>query len=430
MIILIEHINQILWAIATAMIVLSGFYFTKKLKGVQFRFSSMIHHLFEKEKKNGGISPIQTLMMSLAGRIGVGSIAGVALAIYIGGVGSIFWMWMIALMTGANTFVETVLGVKFKEKDEGKIYVGGPSYYLKNGLHKPHLGKMYAILIIMSYVIGFLGIQSNTITRSCQEIFSVPSCLIGLVIVLLSGMIIFGGVKKIADVTSKLVPIMTLVYVATALVIVVMNIHMIPTIFIQILKQAFRIDAFFSAFLPTFIVGIQRGLFSNEAGMGTGSIVASATDSNNAKKQGYLQVLGIYVTTFLICTSTAMIILTSDYASFTSIDMNGIELTQYAFHYHLGDFGTIIVFLSILLFSFSTILTGYYYGESSLKYILGKTNVKKVTILKMITLFFLLLGSIVSANILWKIVDIFVALLAIINTYAILKLQKVVEKET
>ena len=125
-----------------------------------------------------------------------------------------------------------------------------------------------------------------------------------------------------------------------------------------------------------------------------------------------------------------MIILTSDYASFTSIDMNGIELTQYAFHYHLGDFGTIIVFLSILLFSFSTILTGYYYGESSLKYILGKTNVKKVTILKMITLFFLLLGSIVSANILWKIVDIFVALLAIINTYAILKLQKVVEKET
>ena len=430
MIILIEHINQILWAIATAMIVLSGFYFTKKLKGVQFRFSSMIHHLFEKEEKNGGISPIQTLMMSLAGRIGVGSIAGVALAIYIGGVGSIFWMWMIALVTGANTFVETVLGVKFKEKDEGKIYVGGPSYYLKNGLHKPHLGKMYAILIIMSYVIGFLGIQSNTITRSCQEIFSVPSCLIGLVIVLLSGMIIFGGVKKIADVTSKLVPIMTLVYVATALVIVVMNIHMIPTIFIQILKQAFRIDAFLSAFLPTFIVGIQRGLFSNEAGMGTGSIVASATDSNNAKKQGYLQVLGIYVTTFLICTSTAMIILTSDYASFTSIDMNGIELTQYAFHYHLGAFGTIIVFLSILLFSFSTILTGYYYGESSLKYILGKTNVTKVTILKMITLFFLLLGSIVSANILWKIVDIFVALLAIINTYAILKLQKVVEKET
>ena len=430
MIILIEHINQILWAIATAMIVLSGFYFTKKLKGVQFRFSSMIHHLFEKEEKHGGISPIQTLMMSLAGRIGVGSIAGVALAIYIGGVGSIFWMWMIALVTGANTFVETVLGVKFKEKDEGKIYVGGPSYYLKNGLHKPHLGKMYAILIIMSYVIGFLGIQSNTITRSCQEIFSVPSCLIGLVIVLLSGMIIFGGVKKIADVTSKLVPIMTLVYVATALVIVVMNIHMIPTIFIQILKQAFRIDAFLSAFLPTFIVGIQRGLFSNEAGMGTGSIVASATDSNNAKKQGYLQVLGIYVTTFLICTSTAMIILTSDYASFTSIDMNGIELTQYAFHYHLGAFGTIIVFLSILLFSFSTILTGYYYGESSLKYILGKTNVTKVTILKMITLFFLLLGSIVSANILWKIVDIFVALLAIINTYAILKLQKVVEKET
>lgn len=430
MIILIEQANQILWAIATAMIVLSGLYFTKKLKGVQFRFPSMIYHLFEKEEKQGGISPVQTLMMSLAGRIGVGSIAGVALAIYIGGVGSIFWMWIIALITGANTFVETVLGVKYKEKDEGRIYVGGPSYYLKNALHKPCLGKIYAILIIMSYIIGFLGIQSNTIARSCQEMFSISPWMIGLVIVFLSGVIIFGGVKKIADVTSKLVPIMTLVYVVTATFIVVMNIRMIPTIFIQILKQAFRFDAFFSAFLPTFIVGIQRGLFSNEAGIGTGSIVASATDSNNAKKQGYLQVLGIYVTTFLICTSTAMIILTSDYASFTSIDMNGIELTQHAFHYHLGSFGTTIVFLSILLFSFSTILTGYYYGESSLKYILGKVHSRELILLKSFTLLFLLLGSILSSNTLWKIVDIFVALLAIINTYAILKLQKVVEKET
>lgn len=429
MIILIEQINQILWAIATAMIVLSGLYFTKKLKGVQFRFPSMIYHLFEKEEKKGGISPIQTLMMSLGGRIGVGSIAGVALAIYIGGIGSVFWMWIIALITGANTFAETVLGMKYKERDEGKIYVGGPSYYLKNILHKPYLGKIYAILIIMSYIIGFLGIQSNTITRSCQEMFSVPSWVIGIFIAFLSGIIIFGGVKKIANVTSKLVPIMMIIYVVTAFLIVTMNIRMIPNIFIGILKQAFRFDAFFSAFLPTFIVGIQRGLFSNEAGIGTGSIVASTTNSNNVKKQGYLQVLGIYITTFLICTSTAMIILTSDYASFTSIDMNGIELTHHAFYYHLGNFGATIVLFSILLFSFSTILTGYYYGESSLKYILGKVHFKELILLKSFTLLFLLLGSIISANTLWKIVDIFVALLAIINTYAILKLQKVVEKE-
>ncbi len=430
MIILIEWINQILWAVATTMIILSGLFFTKKLKGIQFRFSSMIYRLFEKEEKKEGITPVQTLMMSLAGRIGVGSIAGVALAIYIGGVGSVFWMWMIALITGANTFVETVLGVKFKEKDEGKIYVGGPSYYLKNGLHKLCLGKIYAILIIMSYTIGFLGIQSNTITRSCQEMFSVSAWWVGTIIVLFSGLIIFGGVKKIADVTSRLVPVMTLVYVATAIYIVIMNIHMIPTIFIEILKQAFRFDAFFSAFLPTLIIGIQRGLFSNEAGIGTGSIVASATDSNDVKKQGYLQVLGIYITTFLICTSTAIIILTSDYTSFTSIDINGIELTQRAFHYHLGNLGTLIVFLSILLFSFSTILTGYYYGESSLKYILREVHSRKLIMLKVITLLFLMLGSILPSNTLWKIVDIFVALLAIINTYAILKLQKVVEKET
>lgn len=420
---MLERANQILWAIATASILLSGVYFTFRLKGIQFGLRKMMKKLLEKEDTKGGISPVQTLMMSLAGRIGVGSIAGVALAIYMGGVGSIFWMWMIALISAANTFAETVLGVRYKEKDHGNLYVGGPSYYMKKGVKKPYLGMLYAILIFVSYIIGFLGIQSNTIVKSMQEITYVPAVIIGLVIVVLSGLIIFGGVTKIANATGKLVPIMTVVYVATALFVLVKNITMVPGILGSIFAQAFRLDSFFSAFIPTFIVGIQRGLFSNEAGIGTGSIAASATNSTDARKQGYLQMLGIYITTFLICTSTAIIILTSNYQSISGVDMNGIELTQHAFTYHLGIFGTVVVFLSIILFSFSTILTGYYYGESSLKFMYGSISRRKLFFVKLFTLFFILLGAIISSNLLWKVVDLFVAALAIMNTYAMIKLR-------
>ena len=223
---------------------------------------------------------------------------------------------------------------------------------------------------------------------------------------------------------------MTGMYVCTAIYIVIRNIEHIPYVFSQIISQAFCFESFFSAFIPTLIIGIQRGLFSNEAGLGTGSIAASSTSSSDGVQQGYLQMLGIYITTFFICTSTAIIILTSNYQNISYTDMNGIELTQHAFQYHLGQYGNWIVFLSIILFSFSTILTGYYYGETSMKYICGKITEKGLLLLRILTLAFILLGSIISSSTLWILVDIFVAVLAIINTYSILKLKKEVEKTT
>lgn len=424
-----ETLNTIIWAVATALILFSGLYFTITLNFIQFNIREMLSNLLKRSKNKGGITPAQTLMLALAGRIGVGSIAGVALAIYLGGIGSIFWMWVIGILSSVNTFSETVLGIVYKEKDYGNVYKGGPSYYIRKGLNKPKLGNIYAIFILISYIGGFISIQSNTITKSLVKIIEINPIIIGVMICALTAAIIFGGIKKIASFTSKLVPIMTLFYLMVAVYVVVSNIDMIPNIFFQIVIGAFNFKSIIFGFLPVFIIGIQRGIFSNEAGLGTGSIASSTTDENNPTSQGYVQMLGIYVTTLLICTATAIIILTSNYQELELFDVNGIEITQYAFNYHLGEFGNIILFVFILMFAFSTVLTGYYYGESSLKYFFRKMKSSYLICLKLLTLLVLFLGCIVSSSFLWKLVDILVAILAIINIYALLSLRKDVKRE-
>lgn len=408
-------LNKFFLAIATALIVLLGIYFTWKLKGIQFNIPAIIQSFKHKKGDSKGISPVSSLMMVLAGRIGVGSIAGVALAIYIGGVGSIFWMWVIALIAASSTFIETVLGIKYKEHDEGNIYKGGPSYYMKNGLGLKKLGALYAIIVLIAYIGGFLGIQSNTIVKSFDSIVSVPTIVIATIICLFTAVVIFGGVSKIVNVTNKLVPTMTILYVGIALIIVLKNFSLFPTVLLSIFKEAFHLESFFSAFLPTMIVGIQRGIFSNEAGLGTGSLASSTTSDTDAVRNGFIQVVGIYITTLLICTSTAFVILTSNYNTINFHDINGIEITQYAFTYHLGNLGNYIVFGSIILFSFSTILTGYYYGESCLKYFFHNLHPRLLFLLKMSAILVIFLGCFLSPTILWNLVDIFVAFLAIIN---------------
>lgn len=419
-------INKVLWAVATSLILMCGIFFTYKFHFIQFQVKQMFRSLKVDQTSNNSISPISSLMMVLAGRIGVGSIAGVALAIYLGGVGSIFWMWVVALLAASSTFAETVLGIKYHEHDHGTIYKGGPAYYIKHGLGMKRLGAFFAILVIVSYIGGFLGIQSNTIAKSFASIIPVPASLIAVVICVLTAVIIFGGVEKIAAVTNKLVPIMTLVYVGTAIYICLCHITLVPSIFLHIITEAFQLKPFFAGFLATFVVGIQRGIFSNEAGLGTGSIASSTTDNPDTVKNGCIQILGIYITTLLICTATAFIILTSDYTSLVLQDINGIEITQYAFTYHLGQLGNYIVFLSIILFSFSTILTGYYYGESCLKYFFKTINPCYLVILKIVTLIILFLGVMLSATFLWNLVDLFVACLAIINMIVLYKLYPIV----
>lgn len=420
---MLEYLNNLLWIIATILIVFSGIYFTFSLRGVQFRFKKMFNSLFHGEKTKG-IKSYQTLMMVLAARIGVGSIAGVALAIHLGGIGSIFWMWVIAFIGASNSFVETVLGIIYKEKDEENIYKGGPSYYIKKGLNNKFLGGVYAIIVIFSYVGGILSIQSNTITKSINEITYVSPIVVGIIISIFTALVIFGGIKRIASTASKIVPFMTVGYILIAIYICIIKIDIIPDIFLSIIKDAFNFKPFVSGFLGSMLIGVQRGIFSNEAGLGTGAIASSTVETKDSISQGYLQMIGVYITTLLICTSTAIIILTSPYGNLVLNDVNGIEITQFAFSYHLGDIGNYLVFISIILFSFTTILTGYYDGEASLKYFFKDVKKRYLLYLKIATITILFLGCLISSTTLWAFVDILVAVEAIINIYAIFSLRK------
>lgn len=420
----ILFINKILWSITTILMIYSGIYFTFKLNGIQFRFKDIFKSL-KKSNNDNTISPFETLTMALAGRIGVGSLAGVALSIYIGGIGTIFWMWVTALICAPNAFSESVLGVLYHKKDND-IYVGGPSYYINYGLKKKKLSNLYAFLIIITYIFGFLSIQSNTITKSITDVISIEPIIIGIIITLVTSLIIFSGVKGIAKVTSALVPIMSLIFILISLFIIGINIDKIPNVIVGIVKHAFNFKALGMGIFSTFIIGLQRGIFSNEAGIGTGAI-ASAISNDNPVKQGLLQVLGIYFTTLVICTITAFVIILSNYNTLILNDINGIEITNYAFSFFIGKLGNLTVIISIVLFAFSTIVAGYYYGESNLKFLVK--NDKYTFILKVVTLFMLLISSVVSSNILWNFVDIFVAVLGIINIISIFYLRKDIIKE-
>lgn len=413
---MLETIKSIMWAIVTALILLSGLYFSKELHFPQLKINKIFKSL--KGNNNKGITPIKTLFLTLAGRIGVGSIAGVALAIYLGGPGTIFWMWVVAIISGALAYIETMLAIKYKDKKQN---IGGPSYYIKKGLKNKPLAIIYSLIIIISYLIGFIPIQSNTVAKSIDMINPTNHLIIGLIIAFISFVIIKDGINKISKVTSKLVPFMTLIYISMALFVIIINIEKFPQVLSQIIQEAFQIKPFLTSFIPVILIGVQRAIFSNESGIGLGAIAASASNSINGSKSGYIQVLGVYITTILICTATAFMILIFDYKSVTLTNPNGIELTSLAFNYHFGSLGTILLVACILMFSFSTVLTGYYYCQSSLKFLSKNINTKCLLI---ITPLSVVLGAITSPTTIWTLVDILVAILAIINIYSIFKLKE------
>ncbi len=423
---MIKILNSILWSTTIVLLLGGGLYFTIKLKGVQFKIISMFKSF--KPEKNSTVTPFKSLTMALAARIGVGSLAGIAIAIYNGGKGTIFWIWISSLITSVNTFVESVLGIKYHQKDKEQ-YIGGPAYYIDKGLNKKKLAKCYALLIILAYIVGFMSIQANTIASSLNDYYKIAPIITGIIVAVISGIIIIKGLKGIVEVTSTLVPIMGFGYLLLSLLIIAININKIPSIIFDIVQDAFNFKAISGGLIATFIIGIQRGVFSTEAGLGSGAIAASAVPTNKTIKIGLTQVLGIHFTTFIICTLTSLIILTSPYETLNIANMNGIELTQYALNYHLGHIGIIILVLSIISFAFSTIIAGYYYGESNLKYLKNNINNLDISLLKAVTIVILIIGSVVSASFLWNLVDIFVALMAIINMYALISLRKTVIKE-
>lgn len=409
---------RLLTLISITLLLGGGIYFSIKLSFPQLKWKRLFSGF--KEVDINSISPFKSLMMSLAARIGVGSIAGVALAIYIGGPGTIFWIWTTGIITSVNTYCESYLGAKYQIKDKNS-YRGGPYYYIEYGLKKKKLARVYALLIIVAYIVGFMTIQANTISVSVSNYYHLNIKLVAIILIIISYLSISKGLNTIINITSKIVPIIGISYISLSLIIIINNLNVIPSIIINILTNAFNIKSITASFIPTFIVGIIRGIFSTEAGLGTGSIATSTTHTKNKINLGLIQILGIYFTVFIVCTSTALIILTSNYNTLIINNINGIELTQYALNYHLGRYGSVVLILSIIFLAYSTIIAGYYYGESSVKY-LCKSNTA-VCILKILTIILLYFGSIINSRILWNVVDVLVEILAILNMYSLLKMR-------
>lgn len=418
---MLQIINDLLWSTAIIFLLGGGLYFSIRLGFPQFKLASLFKG-FKKDSKSS-VSPFRSLTMSLAARIGVGSLAGIALAIYTGGPGTIFWIWIAGIITAVNAFCESYLGAKYQEKD-GDAYKGGPAFYIEKGLKNKKLASIYAVLIIIAYIVGFMTIQANTITTSIHDYYGFSPLIIGIVLAIISGISIMRGLNEIANITSKLVPIMGIGYILLSISIILMNLNQIPAVLINIITDALHLKAISGGIIATFVIGIQRGVFSTEAGLGTGAIASSTSHTDNKVNLGLIQILGIYFTVFVVCTSTAIIILTSDYTSLNFENMNGIELTQYALNHHLGKTGILVLILSVVSLAYSTIVAGYYYGESSLKYLIKNVTKKQINILKIVTVILLVIGSIMSASLLWNIVDVLVAVLSIINMYALLRLRR------
>ena len=403
---------SITWYVASIFIIYSGIKYSIKYKFKQSNIREFIIAI--KSKSNNNVSPLASLSMSLAAKIGVGSLSGVALALYFGGVGSIFWMCIISLLISINTYVECVLGIKYRDK-VGNSFVGGPSFYIKKCLNNKYLSLLYGILVIVTYSGLFLSIQSNTIVNVLND-FNIDVSLIVIVLSLVTFIIIRKGSHNIFLVDSILVPIMLIFYVSLG-IYVLFNSGNLLNIFKIMISDAFSIKNI----IPVFLVGMQRAVFISESGIGTSAISASACD-NNPDKQGMLEILGIHVTTFLVCFITFLIIVTSNYNMIDFGNINGIEIVMYAFNFHFGKFGKIILTIITILFAFSTIISGYFFGENNVR--IFTNNKKLITIFKVFVILVIAISGYVSPNILWNLTDYFIAILAIINISSILRISK------
>jgi AGCS family alanine or glycine:cation symporter len=369
---LVSIVNNVLWGdgrVLIVMLVACGVWFTVKLGGVQLRHFGHMFSLLKGSNTStkDGISSFQALCTSLSARVGTGNLAGVAVAISLGGSGAIFWMWMIALLGMATGFAESVLGQLYKVRDENGEFRGGPAYYIKQGLNKTWLAVAFSLCLFFGYGFVFSAVQANTITDALNNAYTFPKEVVGLGIITLAALIVVGGLRGIARFAEYVVPFMGIGYVLVALGITIINISELPAMLLDIVKSAFGLQEAGAGALGAAIKnGIQRGLYSNEAGSGSvpHAAASAAPNPNHPVSQGYIQMLGVFLDTMILCTATAFIILLAGGSS--SEQMEGIRLTQDAMSSHLGEGGTDFVAAAISLFAFTSVVANYAYGESNL----------------------------------------------------------------
>ena len=432
---IITEVNDFLWTyILIAVLVGCGLWFTWRTRFVQFRMlKEMIRLLGDSSVKHPGhkhISSFQAFAVSVATRVGTGNLAGVATAIAIGGPGAVFWMWIIALIGSATAFVESTLAQLFKLRHKDS-FIGGPAYYIQKGMHNRWMSALFAILITITFGLSYNSIQSNTICQAMNEAFGWNQVLTGIVLVMMSLAIVFGGIQRIAKVSSVIVPVMAIGYFILAFVIVLMNIHLMPHVFKVIISNAFGLEQITGGGLgATMMNGIKRGLFSNEAGEGSAPNVAATASVSHPVKQGLIQALGVFTDTLLVCSCTAFIILIS--GLYSHPELNGIALTQSALQSEIGSSGPIFIAIAIFLFAFSSIIGNYYYGEANIRFLFGRKEENNNRKLKSILFIYrlcsggvlVMFGALASLEIVWNLGDLCMALLTACNLIAILVLGK------
>ena len=422
----INFINDLLWTyILLALLLCCALWFSLKTKFVQIRmFGEMVRLLGESAGKpeNGEkhISSFQAFAISIASRVGTGNLAGVATAIAVGGPGAVFWMWLMALLGAASSFVESTLAQLYKTHGKDS-YVGGPAYYMRKGLKQPWMGTLFAVLITITFGFAFNSVQSNTICAAFEHAFGWEHTVVGLVITVSTVLIIFGGVQRIARVSSILVPVMALGYVLLALFIVVLNITEIPAVIRLIVSHAFGWEQALGGGVGVALMqGIKRGLFSNEAGMGSAPNVAATAHVTHPVKQGLIQALGVFTDTLLICTCTAFIILFSGVS--INGETNGVQLTQLALTHEIGQWGNVFVAVALFFFAFSSILGNYYYGEANIRYFSRSKWV--LVVYRLLVGGMVMFGAVASLEVAWGLADITMGLMALFNLIAISLLGK------
>ncbi|WP_219226081.1 alanine/glycine:cation symporter family protein [Pedobacter antarcticus] len=434
---IISKVNDLVWSNALILLCMgAGIYFSVVTRFVQLRyFKEMITLLFGGNSSSKGVSSFQAFAIAISGRIGTGNIAGVATAIAMGGPGAVFWMWLIAFLGSASAFIEATLGQIYKQVNNGQ-YRGGPAFYIEKGLGIKWYAIIFAVATILSTALFLPGVQSNSIALSMQNAFQVPVAYTGLAVAVLLGLIIFGGVKRIGKVAEIVVPFMAGAYILMAIVIMAMHIQEIPSVFLLIVKSAFKLEpAFAGVFGMAVAWGVKRGIYSNEAGQGTAPHAAAAAEVSHPVKQGLVQAFSVYVDTLFVCTATAfMILFTGQYnvinpeGGFIVENLPGAkigaEYTQYAVNSHFPSLGSGFVAVSLLFFAFTTIMAYYYIAETNLSYLDKKGHKWALWALRILILVATFYGSVKSAEAAWTLGDIGVGVMAWLNVVAILLLRK------
>lgn len=441
---IINSINNILWSNALIALCLgTGLYFSLRTRFLQVRhLNEMVVLLAKGEKSDKGISSFQALCTSLAGRIGTGNIAGVATAIAMGGPGALFWMWAIAFLGAGSAFVESTLAQIYKEEDNGE-YRGGPAYYIEKGMGVKWYAILFAVATLIAMGVFLPGVQSNSISAGIENAFGISKSISGLGIIILLGLIIFGGIKRISSSAELIVPFMGLAYILMSLVIIAVNIEKLPEVITLIFKSAFGAEQAFAGILGSTIAwGVKRGVYSNEAGQGTGPQAAAAAEVSHPAKQGFVQAFSVYVDTLFVCSATGFMLLMTDKYNvynasnqFIVQNLPGVEVgpafTQSAVDTLIPGFGSAFVAVALFFFAFTTLMAYYYISEVNLAYLAKrilnnneKTKKVLINILKVVILASTYYGCVKTSTLAWTLGDIGVGVMAWINIIAILIIAK------